>query len=158
MPQPTRWPLLMRAAAKPRLEVEPVDEAGKAGPRASATTVVVTSNNSNRGIPSTHLPRSSSTSHPHGSDSNSHPPGSSSSSSDIHSHSSGDRGISRRPPDPGPTDRDHIPISGSTPGPAGRGHLLNSSTVADGLTCGDDIIGEAISRTGSRLCASGAVR
>ena len=35
-PQPTRWPLLMRAAAKPGLEVEPVDEAGKAAAAAAA--------------------------------------------------------------------------------------------------------------------------
>ena len=48
-PQPTRWPLLMRAAAKPGLEVEPVDEAGKAGARASATRMVLTNNISNRG-------------------------------------------------------------------------------------------------------------
>ena len=157
-PQPSRWPLVMRAAAKPGPEVEPVDEAGKAGARASATTVVVTSNISNRGTLSTHLPRSSSTSHPHGSDSNRRPPGSSSSSSDIHSDSSGDRGISRRPPDPGPTGRDHLLVSSSIPGPAWRGHLPNSSTVAEGLTRGDDIIGEAISRTGSRFCVSDAVR
>ena len=113
-----------------------MDEAGKAGARASATTMVVTNNISNRGILSTHLPGSSSTSHPHGSDinHNSRPLGSSSSSSDIHSHSSGDRGISRRPTDPGPT--------------GGKGHLPNSSTVVEGPTSGDDIIGEAISRTG----------
>ena len=158
--QPTHWPLPMRAAAKPGLEVEPVDEAGKAGARASATTMVVTNNISNRGILSTHLPRSSSTSHPQGSNSNhnSHPPGGSSSSSNIHSHSSGDRGISRRPSDPGPTGRDHLPVSSSTPGPAGRGHLPNSSTVAEDLTRGDDIIGKAISRTDTRFCVSGAVR
>ena len=155
-PQPTRWPLLMGAAAKPGLEGEPVDEAGKAGAWASATTVVVTSKISKRGILSTPIPRSSSTNQPpHGSDSNSRPPGS---SSDIHSHSSGDRGISRRPPNPGPTGRDHLSVSSSTPGPAGRGHLPNSSTVAEGLTRGDDIIGEAISRTGSKFCVSGAAR
>ena len=129
-PQLTHWPLPMRAAAKPGLEVDPVDEAGKAGARTSATTMVVTNNISIRGILSTHFPRSSSTSHPHGSNSNhnSHPPGGSSSSSDIHSHSSGDRGISRRPTDPGPTGRDHLPVSSSIPGPAGRGHFPNSST------------------------------
>ena len=98
-PQPTRWPLPMRAATEPGLEVEPVAEAGKAGARASATTMGVTNNISNRGTLSRHPPGSSntsSTSHPYGSDSshNSRPPGS---SSDIHSHSSGDRGISRRP-------------------------------------------------------------
>ena len=130
-------------------------EAGKAGPRASATTMVVANNISNRGTLSRHPPSSSntsSTSHPHGSDSshNSRPPGS--------SHSSGDRGISGRPPDPGPTGRDHLPVSSSTPGPGGRGHLPNSSTVAEGPTRGDDIIGETISRTGSRPCVSGAVR
>ena len=139
-PQSTRWPLIIRAAAKPGLEVESVDEAGKAGARASTTTVVVTSNISNRGIVS-------------GSDSNSRPPGS---SIDIHSHSSGDRGISRRLPDPGPIGSDRLPIRSSTPGPAGRGHLPNSSTVAEGLTRGDDIIGDAISRTGSRFCVSEA--
>ena len=61
--QPTRWPLLMRAAAKQGLEVEHVDEAGKAGARASATTMVITNQISNRGI-LRHLPGSSSTSHP----------------------------------------------------------------------------------------------
>ena len=149
-PQPTRWLLPMRAAAKPGLEVEPVDEAGKAGAQTSATTMVVTNNISNMGILSTHLPRSSSTSHPHGSNSNhnSRPPGG----------SSGDRAISRRPSDSGPTGIDHLPVSSSTPGPAGRGHLPNSSAVAQGLTRGDDMIGEAISRTGSRFCVSGAVR
>ena len=157
-PQPTRWPLLMRAAAKPGLEVGSVDKAGKAGARASATTVVATNNISNTAILSPHLPRSSSTSHPHGSNSNhnSRPPGGS--SSDIHSHSSGDRGISRRPTDSGPTGRDYLPVNSSTPGPAERGHLPDSSTVAEGLTRGDDIIGEAVSRTGSRFCVSGAVR
>ena len=159
-PQPPRWPLPMRAAAKPGLEVEPVDEAGKEGARASATTVVVTNNISDRGTLSRHAPGSSntsSTSNPHGSH-NSRPPGSSSSSSSIHSHSSGDRGISRRHPDPGRTGRDHLPVNSSTPGPAGRGHLPNSSTVAEGPTRGDDIVGEAISRTGSRFCVSCAVR
>ena len=151
-PQPTRWPLPMRAATEPALEVEPADEAGKSGSRASATTMVVTNNISNRGTLSRHPPgsrSSTSTSHPHGSDSshNSCSPGSSGGSSDIHSHSRGDRGIIRRPPGPGPTGRDHLPISSSTPGPAGRGHLPNSSTVAEGPTRGDDIIGETISRT-----------
>ena len=129
-----------------------MDDAGRAGSRASVTTVVATNNTINRGILSTHLPRSSSTSYPYGSDSNSRPPGSSSSSSDIHSHSSGDHGISRSPPDPGPTIRDHLPVSSSTPGPAERVHLPNSSTIAEGLTRGYDIIGKAISRTGSRFC------
>ena len=152
----------MRAAAKPGLKAEPVAEDGKAGARASATTMVVTNNISNRGTLSRHPPGSSNTgsiSYPHGSDSshNSHPHGSSS-SGDIHSYSSGDRGISRRPPDPGPTRRDHLLVSSSTPGPAGRGHLPYSSTVAEGPTHGDDIIGEAISRTGSRSCVSDAVR
>ena len=54
--------------------------------------------------------------------------------------------------------RDHLPVSSSTPGPAGRCHLPNNSTVAGGPTRGDDIIGEATSRTGSRPCVSGAVR
>ena len=160
-PQPTRWPLLIWAVAKPELKMEPVDETGKAGARASATTVAASNNISNRGILRTHLPhlpRSTSTSHPHASNSNhySRPPGGS--NSDIHNHSSGDRGIRRRLTDPGPTGRDHLPVSSSTSGPGGRGHLPNSSTVAEGLTCGDDIIGEAIRRTGSRLCVSGAVR
>ena len=134
-----------------------MDEAGKAGAWTSATAMAVTENISNRGILSRHLPGSSSSSHPHGSDSNqnSHLPGS---SSGIHSHSSGDRGINRRPPDPGPTGRDHLPVSSSTPGPAERGHLPNSRTVAEGPTRGDDIFGEAISRTTSRPCVSGAVR
>ena len=160
MPQPARWPLLMRAAANTGLEVEHVDEASKAGARASATTMVVTNNTSNRGILSRHLPGSSSTSHPHGNESshNGRPPGSSNSSSDIHSHSSGDRSISGRPPDPELTGRDHLFVSSSTPEPAGRGHLPNSSTVAEGPTRSFDIIGEAISRTGSRPCVSGAVR
>ena len=41
VPRPTREPLPMRAAAKPGLEVEPVDEVGKAGAQAGATTMVV---------------------------------------------------------------------------------------------------------------------
>ena len=126
-PQPTRWPLLMRAATEPGLEVEPAGEAGKADAWESATTMVITNNSSNTGTHSRHPPGSctSSSSHPHGSDSshNSRPHGSSSSSdilnpnsrphgsssSDIHSHSSGDRGISRPPPGPGPTGRDYSP-------------------------------------------------
>ena len=119
-------------------------EAGKADAQPSATTLVEVAT-SNRVIRSRCTPGSN-TSRPHGSDSshNSRPHGSSSSSSsggDIRSHNSGDRGI----------------IS-STPGPAGRDHLPNSSTGAYRRTSGDNNIEEEISRTGSGACVSGAAR
>ena len=119
-------------------------EAGKADAQPSTTTMVEVAT-SKRVIRSRYTPGSN-TSRPHGSDSshNSRPHGSSSnnsSSGDIRSHNSGDRGI-----------------SSSTPGPAGRDHLPNSSTGAERPTSGDNNIGEKISRTGSGACVSSAAR
>ena len=145
--QPTCYPLPMRAAAEPGLEVEPVGEAGKADAPASTTTMVEVAT-SNRVIHNRCTPGSN-TSRPHGSDSshNIRPYGSSSSSScssssDIRSHNNGDGGI-----------------SSSTPGLAGRDLLHKNSTGAEHLTSGDNDIGEEISRTGtSGACISGAAR
>ena len=114
-------------------------DAGKADAQASATTMVevATSNRviRNRCTPGSNISR------PHGSDGshNSCPHGS---SGDIRSHDNGDRGI-----------------SSSTPGPAGRDHLPNSSTGGERLTGKDNNIGKEISRTGtSAACVSGAAR
>ena len=106
-------------------------EAGKADAQASATTVVkvITTNRVTRN----RCTLGSTTGHPHGSNT---------SRDDIHSHNSGDRNI-----------------SSSTPGPARRDHLPNSSTGAECLTSGDNNIGEEISLTGtSGACVRGAAR
>ena len=115
----------MRAAAKPGLEVEPVDEVGKVGAQPGVTTmaVAVISSKDIRGRctlgSSTSHPRRCHNSRAHGSNTSI-----SSSSRDFRSHNSRDRSISS--PTPGAAGREHLTISSPTPGEAGENHLPNS--------------------------------
>ena len=146
----------MRVAAKPGLEVEPVDEAGKAGAQAGATMMVVATISS-KDIRGRCTPGSSTSrlrryhnSHPHGSSSSS-----TSTSRDFRSHIRRDR--STISPTPGAPGRKHLTISSPTPGATGEDHLPNSGEE-ERITSGDYNIGEEISDTSSAPCISSAVR
>ena len=130
----------MRAAAKPGLEVEPVDEVGRAGAQAGATTMVVAAISKDiRG----RCTMGSSTSHPrrcrnsrlHGSSSSS-----STTSRNFHSYNSRDR-----------------TTSGPTSGAAGEDHPTCSGEEEQ-TTSVDHNIGEEISLTSSASCVSSAAK
>ena len=136
--------------------MEPVDEAGKAGAQAGATTMVVAAISSKDirgrctlGSSSSH-PRRCHNSRTHGSSSNS-----TSTSRDFRSHSSRDRSINS--PTPGAAGREYLTISRPTPGAAGEDHLP-SSGEEERITSGGHNIGEDISHTSSAPCVSSAVR
>ena len=131
----------MRAAAKPGLEVEPVNEVGKTGAQAGATTMVVAAISKNiRG----RCTMGSSTSHPrrcHNSRTHSSSSSSSSSTSrNFRSDNSRDRTTSSR-----------------TPGAAGEDHPTSSSEE-ERTTSVDPDIREEISLTSSASCISSTAR
>ena len=130
----------MRAAAKPGLEVEPVDEVGRAGAQTGATTMVVAAISKDiRGRctlgSSTSHPRRCHNSRTHGSSSSS-----TSTSRDFRSYNSRDR-----------------TISSPTPGAPGEDHPTNSGEE-ERTTSVDHNIEEEISLTSSASCVSNAVR
>ena len=155
-PRPTREPSAMRAVAKPGLKMESVDEAGKAGAQAGATTMVVAAISSKciRG----RCNPGSSTSHPrqcHNSYVNGSTSTSSSTSRDFRSYNSRDRSINS--PTPGGNGREHLTISSPTPGAAGE-DLLPNSGEEERITSEDHNIGGEISHTSSASCVSSAAR
>ena len=130
----------MRAAAKPELEVDPMDEVGRAGAQAGATTMVVAA--ISKGIRgrctlggSTSHPRRCHNSRTHGSTSSS-----SSTSHDFCSYNSRDRTISS--PTSGAAEEDH---------PTSSGEEERTTSI-------DHNIGEEISLTSSASCFSSAAR
>ena len=139
---------------QPGLEVEPVDEAGKAGAQAGDTTMVVAATSSKdirgRCTPdsSTSRPRRCHSNRPHDSTSTS-------TSRNFRSHISRDRSTSSSTP--GAAGREHLTISSPTPGAAGEDHLPNSGEQ-ERLTNGDHHIGEKISHTSSAPRVSSAAR
>ena len=128
----------MRAAAKPGLEVEPVDEVGRAGAQAGATTMVVAAISKDIRDRCT---LGSSTSHPRRCR-NSHTHGSSRSCTNRNFRSY--------------NSRDRI-ISSPTSGAAGEDHPT-SGGEEERTTSVDHMIGEEISRTSSASCVSMAAR
>ena len=125
----------MRAAAKPGLEVDPVDGVGKAGAQAGATAMVVAA--TSKGIRG-RCTLGSSTSHPRQCRNSRTHSSSSSSSRDFRSYNSRDR-----------------TISSPTPGAAGEDHSTNSSEE-ERTTSVDHNIGEENSLTSSVSCVSSA--
>ena len=136
---------------------EPVGEAGKPGPQAGATTMVMAAISS-KDVRGRCAPGSS-TSHSrrlHNSRTHSSSISSSSSvSHDSRSHNSRDRSISS--PTPGAAGREHLTTTSPTSGAAGEDHHPNSGEE-NHITSGDHNIGEEISHTSSAQCVSSAVR